>query len=95
MTRRNPIKGPGKFGGELYATQYAYENADEDLGDVQDFGWYGFFSGKIKGRGPFHIIVFENSQGFVTGERYSTEKAAREVWQRIEDEYAEFYEGEE
>lgn len=90
MSRRNPIKGPGKFEGETYAARFAYENPDEDLGDSETFGWYGNFSGKIKGRGPFHIIVNENSQGFVTGEFFPTEKAMRKQWRAIEREYDEF-----
>lgn len=90
---RNPIKGPGKFEGETYAGRYAYENVDEELGDVQDFGWYGNFSGKIKGRGPFHIITREDSQGFVYGEFYDTEKQMRAAWRRLEREYEKFNEG--
>lgn len=52
----NPIKGPGKFEGETYAARYAYENVDQSIGSVDELGWYGVFTGKIKGRGPFHII---------------------------------------
>lgn len=85
-----PIKGPGKFEGETYATRYAHENYDEDLGDVEGFGWYGNFSGKIKGRGPFHIIVNEDSQGFVYGTHYPTKAAMLEDWRRIEMDYDDF-----
>jgi hypothetical protein len=81
---KNPIKGPGKFEGETYAARYAYDNVDEDLGDVQTFDWYGKFSGKIKGRGPFHIIVRENNQGFVYGEFFKTEAELNRQWRRIE-----------
>lgn len=83
----NPIKGPGKFEGETYAARYAYENPDEDLGDSETFGWYGRFSGKIKGRGPFFIIVEEQSQGFVTGTFFDTEKQLEKAWARIEREW--------
>jgi hypothetical protein len=81
---KNPIKGPGKFEGETYAARYAYDNVDEDLGDVQTFDWYGKFSGKIKGRGPFYIIVRENNQGFVYGEFFKTEAELNHQWRRIE-----------
>jgi hypothetical protein len=91
---KNPIKGPGKFEGETYAARYAYENVDEDLGDVQTFDWYGRFSGKIKGRGPFHIIVRENNQGFVYGEFFDTEAALKKQWRRIERAYEKFTEDE-
>jgi len=30
--RRNPIKGLGKYEGELYAARYAHENPDDELG---------------------------------------------------------------
>ena len=92
-TRSNPIKGPGKYEGETYAVRYAHENADEDLGDVEGFGWYGNFSGKIKGRGPFHIITTENNEGFVSGEIFDTQKEMLSNWRRIESEYDEFEEG--
>lgn len=88
--KENPIKGPGKFEGETYAGRYAYENVDDELGDVQDFGWYGNFSGKIKGRGPFHIIVREDSQGFVYGEFFDTKEKMLKNWSRIEKEYNDF-----
>lgn len=88
----NPIKWLGKFEGEMYAGRYAYENVDDELGDVQDFGWYGNFSRKIKGCGPFHIIVRENSQGFVYGEFFDTEAAMRKAWSRLERDYEKFSE---
>lgn len=89
----NPIKGPGKYEGELYVTRYAHENENESLGDVQDFGWFGRFSGKIKGRGPFHIITQEDSQGFVYGQLFNTEKKMLARWNDIEREYEKFSEG--
>jgi len=93
-TLENPIKGPGKFEGETFAARYAYDNPDEDLGESDGFGWYGKFSGKIKGRGPFHIIVNEDSQGFVSGTFFDTEKQLEKAWSNLESEYADFYEDE-
>jgi hypothetical protein len=92
-TRRNPIKRPGKYEGELYVTKYAHENDDESIGDVQELGWFGRFSGKIKGRGPFHIITQENDQGFVYGKLYDTEAELNTAWDEIVAEYEKFYEG--
>ena len=88
------IKGPGKYEGEQYATRYAHENPDEDLGDVQGFGWYGRFSGKIKGRGPFHIITTEDNNGFVFGNYFDSESALNKEWAEIETAYEEFESGE-
>lgn len=87
--RRNPIKGPGKFEGETYLAKYAYENPDGDIGSVDELGWYGYLSGKVRGRGPFHIIVSENSQGFVTGEIFDTAAAMAKQWRKIEKAYGE------
>ncbi len=90
-----PIKGPGKFEGETYICRYAYDNVDEDLGESENFGWYGRFSGKIKNRGPFHLIVTENSVGFVSCAFYDSEAELNDAWALLEDEYTEFSESEE
>lgn len=90
--RRNPIKGPGKFEGETYAARYAHENYDDDIGSVDELGWFGKFSGKIKGRGPFHIIVEETNQGFVYGKIYDTVAEFNKKWRQIEREYEKYYE---
>jgi len=89
--KENPIKGPGKFEGETYAARYAYENPDDEIGESDALGWYGRFEGKIKGRGPFCIIVREDSQGFVYGQFYDTPKQLAAAWRRIEREYEKFY----
>ena len=84
----------GKFEGELYATKYAYESGldscDDEIGEVDGFGWYGCFSDKIKGRGPFHIILHENSQGFVTGSYYDTAGDLGTAWSALESEYEKY-----
>jgi hypothetical protein len=85
--RKNPIKGPGKFEGETYAAKFAYDYPDDEIGSVDELGWYGKLSGKIKGRGPFHIIVNENSDGFVSGTFYDTPSQLKRAWARIEKEY--------
>lgn len=97
MNRANPIKGPGKFEGETYVAKHIYENnfTDAEIGSVDELGWYGRFSGKLKGRGPFHVIVSESSDGFVSGEFFDTEKQMMKAWRGIEQEYENFGEGEE
>jgi hypothetical protein len=92
QVRLNPIKGQGKYEGELYVTRYAHDNDDESIGDVQELGWFGRFSGKIKGRGPFHIITQEDNQGFVYGQLFDTEKEMLNRWNEIESEYTKFTE---
>jgi hypothetical protein len=95
MPRWNPIKGPGKFEGELRIIQWVYEEPDEEVGSVDALGWYGRYSGKIKGRGPFHVIVSENSQGFVSGRTFTSVEELDKVWDAIQDEYDEYYEEDE
>lgn len=93
MGRRNPIKGPGKYEGELYLTKYVSEEGfyDEELGDVEGFGWYGLINGlKVKREGPFYGIISENNQGFVSGAWYKTEKEMKNKWNEIENDYEVF-----
>lgn len=98
MAKRNPIKGPGKFEGELYITRYVYDEGfyDEELGDVGGFGWYGLIDGmNIKGRGLFYGIISENNFGFVSGQWFKDRKEMKNKWAEIEEAYSEFEEGEE
>lgn len=82
--RKNPIKGPGKFEGETYVAKWVYETSDGGIGDVQGLGWFDYYSGKIKGRGPFHLIISEDSQGFVSAEFFDTKEQMEKHWARIE-----------
>lgn len=90
-TRRNPIKGPGKFEGETYVAKWVYETSDGGIGDVDGPGWYDYYSGKIKGRGPFHLIVSEDSQGFVSATFYDTKAQMEKAWARVERGVDRFY----
>jgi hypothetical protein len=90
------IQYPGKFEGELYATRAVWDMAgdhgvDEELGSTDELGWFCKYSGTIRGRGPFHVIVSEDSQGFVHGEYFDTESEMIEAWAQIETEYNCFY----
>jgi hypothetical protein len=87
--KRNPIRRPGKF--SLFIDRYAYEYPDDEIGRVDELGWYGYFSGKIKGRGPFHLIVSEDNYGFVTSEIFDSKKSLDKSWARIVKAYDRFY----
>ncbi len=95
--------GPGKFEGNgnySLVAQYLYSlsldnSLDDDLGESESFGWYGKFSGKIKGRGPFYVIVSENSQGFFDATYYDTSKELEEDWTKLEEDWEKFSEEQE
>jgi 1,2-phenylacetyl-CoA epoxidase PaaB subunit len=92
LKKKNPIQRPGKFEGETYAARYAYENPDDEIGSSSELGWFGKFSGKIKGRGPFYIIVSEDNNGFVHAEFFDSEAEFNKAWSEIEAEYEKYYE---
>ena len=89
------IRDLGKFECELYATRAVYDMAGDgmltDIGSVDELGWYACYSGTIRGRGPFHVIVSEDSQGFVHGEYFDTEADMEKAWAAIEGEYETLY----
>lgn len=83
--------GPGKFegcGNYAKVAEYLYESCDEELGDVEFFGWYGKFAGKIKGRGPFFAVVSEDSNGFVDVTYYDTEQELENEWCNLQDQWS-------
>jgi hypothetical protein len=91
------IRYPGKFEGEMYATRAVYDMAGhgmlDDIGSVDELGWYCAYSGNIRGRGPFHVIISEDSQGFVRGEYFDTEAEMQRAWAAIEAQYERLWEG--
>jgi hypothetical protein len=89
------ITALGKYEGELYATRYISENSEwcnDQLGECESFGWYGKWSGAIRGRGPFHVIIYEDNNGFVGGTYYKDKKALDAAWSALESEYEEYSE---
>jgi hypothetical protein len=60
---------------------------DAELGDVQDFGWYGLIIEDDKA-----YIVNENNDGFFTYTEYTSMLAARKAWLNIEADYNDFNE---
>jgi len=87
----------GKFEGTNYyhVTRWLYEQAgqsflDDELGEADSFGWYGKFSGKIKGHGPFYAICNENSQGFFDVTWMKSETDLEQIWNAIKFDYEVF-----
>jgi hypothetical protein len=90
--------GPGKFEGGTDLNKYLYKLTmdsaqDEDLGDVEGFGWYGLFNGVGVRDGEtgeivtIYAIVSEDNQGFFDVYEYDTEKELMEAWEELQDEY--------
>lgn len=83
-----------KFDNEI--TEKLYELSldgmvDEELGDVQDFGWYGL----MKDTGvpdASYAILHEDSQGFVYSYTYPSLEEVIIVWTKLEEEERLFYE---
>lgn len=88
-------KFPGKFEGEANIAVRLYAmGPDTELGDVEGFGWYGFFRDVDTADGIMSFIVHEDSQGFYSIESEGTLDEVENEWSTIEDEYEEFEEGE-
>jgi hypothetical protein len=90
---------PGKFEGcndqdlgeELHAITMD-SGQDDELGEVDGFGWYGLiidldYNGKVA-----HYIVHEDNAGFFDYTVYDTETEAREAWAVLEADYDAFNE---
>lgn len=108
----NDRPGPGKFEGNhsLSLSEKLHEitmdGCNEELGDVQGFGWYGLILSPFEGeeierlplspmrKGP-SFIVAEDSNGFFTYTEFDDEDAALQAWHSLEEEYSTFMEEEE
>lgn len=60
------------------------ETPDEELGSVQDFGWYGLYLAEM-------TILWEDSQGFVTSYAYFSTNNLLADWEELEGDAARFY----
>lgn len=74
----------------------ASEDVDEELGEVDGFGYYALLLGvrvKYLNERPKTVsfIVMTDSQGFHDATEYESESAAREAWRRLEQEESDFY----
>ena len=86
----------GKFEGNAdqdlaeYLHKLSLDGCDEELGDVQNFGWYGLIThvagiGKMKS-----YIIHEDNYGFFDYTTYDTKASALEAWGNLESEYEDF-----
>jgi hypothetical protein len=85
----------GKFEGnaDQDLAEFLYElsmvGCDEDLGEVDSFGWYGLLI-HVYGKGKMKsYIVHEDSYGFFDYTEYNKESALT-AWAKLEAEYEEF-----
>lgn len=63
---------------------------DRELGDVQDFGWYGLLL-SVMGIGKMKsYIIHENNDGFFDYTTYDTQDLSLEAWATLESEYEDF-----
>ncbi len=87
--------GPGKYegcGNYSLVAQHLSESTDEEIGSVDDLGWYGRYASKIKGHGPFYAVVSENGQGFVDVQYFDTEQELDAFWLNIKSDYEDYWE---
>jgi RIO-like serine/threonine protein kinase len=88
---------PGKFeeSGEVGERLYelAMDGCDDEVGSVQDLGWYGLLIGTGLQCAP-HAIVCENIDGFFNFQDYDTEEEARRAWDDVLADYEDYYEQE-
>jgi hypothetical protein len=92
------MKAPlGKFesnGNYYHVAQYLYsvtgDGGFDEIGSVDELGWYARFDGKIKGRGPFFALLSEHSQGFFDIEWFDDLESLDVAWKGIEEEYENF-----
>lgn len=96
--------GPGKFEGayneafaEAVHNEFGEGFGDEELGDVQDFGWYGrvdISEYKIKEDGSpiVGVIAYEDNFGFFSTTRYHNKKEFEKAWASIEADYQKYSE---
>ena len=73
-----------------YLHKLSLDGCDEELGDVESFGWYGILL-QIAGIGKLKsYIIHEDSQGFFDYTTYDTKALALEAWENLESEYEDF-----
>lgn len=92
---------PGKFPDELAEALYqlSLDGPDEEIGSVQEMGWYGLLLGVTpeevgeygeeaveQMEGAQDFIISEDSQGFVDYESFESSADARYRWEEIANE---------
>lgn len=87
-----PYDHPGKFEGEPLIVLRLYEmslmGGDEELGEVDCFGWYCLLTDVKTSDGVLHFIVTEDNNGFYGIHESATDKKIIEdIWNDLQDEY--------
>ena len=86
----------GKYEGELNLAAALDEmGGDEDLGDVETFGYYQLFPDLDDGQygdlgGIVAAILFTRSDGFVSATYFEVAGDAVQAWEKLEREYSSF-----
>ena len=85
------VRHPGKFEGsgeigEKLHSLMVDGSIDEEVGDVDGFGWYGLIINTGLDCAP-DVIVSESSQGFFEYTIYSSPREARDAWAHLGVEY--------
>lgn len=86
-TRPGKFEASSEIGEKLH--EISLDGCDEELGDVQDFGWYGLLIDSGCEDAKF-AIASEDSDGFVDFESFATEAKAREAWKKLVNKYDDF-----
>lgn len=69
---------------ENRAVEVLYEiDPDESIGSVDELGWAGLYRQELS-------IIFEDAQGFVWIDEFTSQEELDEDWKRIEDTYEEY-----
>jgi hypothetical protein len=98
LNARGRRPGPGKFEAcnDLDAAESLYDQVmqsfqDDEVGSVQELGWYGLIlNSGIPGAEI--AIVNEDSNGFFTYQVFDNEADAYNRWEKIQEMYEDYYE---
>ena len=74
-----------KFDSEITEKLYelSLDGTSEELGNVQDFGWYGLLLNTGIENAEY-AILYEDSNGFVYSYIYQSENAIMEEWESLQ-----------
>lgn len=76
------------------AEQLSGETPSDELGSVQDFGWYGLYLNEPisePGGTGGGTVLHEDSQGFVFAEQYDTDLEVNDRWHELQSLANDFY----
>lgn len=81
-----------KFDNDIAETLYGEHFPTDEIGSVQDFGWYGLFRTPFEG-GTGGWILREDSQGFVDSSAYGSADELTKAWDYVVVQAMDFYAG--